>query len=345
VTLAIAITLGTFLYSITPHTALAGLRPSFIQSLYGGWMALLAQPLFNPPETWYLTLVCAVYPLVGAIVIGEGVIRLAVLMMSKRRGEKEWTRVMVSTYRDHIVVCGLGHLGFRVIEQLLASDILVVALERRKDSRFISAAKALGVPVLIRDMKDDAALIDAGIVHARAVVIATNDPLANLEVALDARRMNPDIRVVMRMFDEQIAAKLSDAMDIDVAFSSSQLAAPVVAALALQTKSPQQKVLASTVIAGVSHVTVEVTVQPNDSFAGRSIRAIDSDGTRVLAHSSRGSSLHTTADPATIVSSGDTLVLHTPASRLTSLVGAASAPGSGRESASPAHSSGPPHQT
>jgi Trk K+ transport system NAD-binding subunit len=337
VTLAIAIALGTFLYAISPHKALDGQRPTLIQSLYGGWMALLAQPLYNPPENWYLILLCALYPLLGAVVIGEGVIRLALLMMSKRRGEKEWTRVMVSTYRDHIVICGLGHLGFRVIEQLLASNIQVVALERSKTSRFINEARDLGVPVLIRDMKDDDALIDAGIKHARAVIIATNDALANLEVAMDARRMNPLIRVVMRMFDEQIAAKISSAMDIDVAFSSSQLAAPVVAALALQTKSPHptdpphppgQKVLATTTIGGVSHVTVEVIVQPHDAFAGHSIQAIDATGARVLAHASGSSPLHTNAPQQTIIAPGDTLVLHTPASRLTTLTATTAAPGS-----------------
>src|SRR5206468_5685672 len=95
-TMITAILLGTLLFWITPHDALSGQRPSFLMSLYGGWMALLAQPLFNPPQTWYLTILCGFYPVMGAIVIGEGVIRLATLMMSRRRGEKEWVRVMAS---------------------------------------------------------------------------------------------------------------------------------------------------------------------------------------------------------------------------------------------------------
>jgi Trk K+ transport system NAD-binding subunit len=311
-TLALAVTLGTFLYAITPHKALDGNRPTFLQALYGGWMALLAQPLFNPPETWYLTVLCAIYPLVGAVVIGEGVIRLAMLMMSRRRGEKEWTRVMVSTYRNHVIVCGLGHLGFRVVKQLLGTNIQVVALERRKSSRFIPAAKELGVPVLIRDMKDDAALIDAGIEHARAIVIATNDALANLEVAMNARRMNGKIRVVMRMFDEQIAAKVSDAMDIDVAFSSSQLAAPVVAALAVRENVPGRKVLASSIIGGQTYVTVEMTAEEGDGYVGNTLETIDSGGTRVLGHGRAGDAIKTKTNHGTVVGAGDVLVLHVP---------------------------------
>ena len=141
----------------------------------------------------------------------------------------------VATYRDHVIVCGVGHLGIRVIEQFLARKVEVVALERLKRGRFVTQARDLGVPVVIRDMKEDQALIDAGIEHARAIVIATNDPIANLEVALDAKRMNPKIRVVMRMFDETIAHKISEAMDVDVAFSSSTLAAPAVANAALES--------------------------------------------------------------------------------------------------------------
>src|SRR4029078_10701904 len=91
------------------------------------------------------------------------------------------------------------------------------------------------VPVMVRDMKEDQALVDAGIEHARAIVICANNSLANLEVGLDARRMHPKIRVVMRLFDEQIVHKLSDAMDVDVAFSSSTLAAPIVGVMAAQS--------------------------------------------------------------------------------------------------------------
>jgi hypothetical protein len=214
-------------------TVVDGQRPALGMSLYGAWMAMLAQPLYNPPPAPALMWMFALYPLIGAVLIGEGVIRLAMLMMSRRRGEKEWTRVMVSTYRDHVIICGLGHLGIRVVEQLLASGTTVVALERRRSARFIAQARDLGVPVMIRDMKEDQALLDAGIEYARSIVIATNDAIANLEVALDAKRMNPKIRVVMRMFDEKIAHKISDAMDVDVAFSSSTLAAPAVAKMAL----------------------------------------------------------------------------------------------------------------
>jgi hypothetical protein len=228
-TLALLVALilaGGFIFSLSPS------HPSALTSLFSAWMALFAQTI-TPPDTWYLQLVCGVYPLFGVVVIGEGIVRLGMLMISRQHGEKEWMAVMASTYRDHVVLCGLGHLGYRILGQLLAAGTQVVALEKEGTARFLPDARRTGVPILIRDMKDDQALLDAGVEHARAIVIATNDDMANLEVALDARRMNPKIRILMRLFDQQIADKLKEARLIDEAFSSAALAAPVVAEMTL----------------------------------------------------------------------------------------------------------------
>jgi voltage-gated potassium channel len=225
--------LGT-LYAITPHASLGGKPPDPFTAYFGAWMALFAQPILMPPERWYLALLCGVYPLLGFGLVGEGIVRIGMLILSRERGEKEWMKVMASTYRDHIVLCGLGHLGFRILNQLLASKQSVVALEKQGDALFLADAVATGTPVLVRDMKEDQALVDAGVPFARAIIIATNDDMANLEVALDARRMNPKIRVIMRLFDQRMADKFKEAALIDEAFSPAALAAPIVAEMALR---------------------------------------------------------------------------------------------------------------
>jgi hypothetical protein len=231
-----AVLLGGSLYLITPHKEFGGQPPPPLIAFLGAWMAMFAQPMLTPPETWYLAILCGVYPLLGFGLIGEGIVRIGMLVISKKQGEKEWMLVKASTYRDHVVLCGLGHIGYRVLLKLLASGANVVAIEKEAEGRFVADAKASGIPVLVRDMKEDQALIDAGIAHAESVVIVTNDDLANLEVALDARRLNPHIRVILRMFDQQMADKFKDAALIDEAFSSAALAAPVVADMVLKTK-------------------------------------------------------------------------------------------------------------
>lgn len=317
IALAIVVTLGAGLYLFAPPEVMDGHHVNVLTAVYAAWMALFAQPLGSPSECWYITVVAAVYPLVGFVIFGEGVVRLAMLMISRRHGEKEWTLVMASTYRDHVVLCGLGHLGYRILQQLVQAGVPVVAIEKEADGRFVAQARETGAPILLRDMKEDQSLLDAGIEHARSIIIATNDDLANLEVALDARRMNPQVRVLLRMFDQQIAAKISGAMKIDMAFSASSLAAPVVAAMSQQTG-----ILGHYSIAGTEYVTAQLTVAAGSHLAGHSLADVEQHHhARVLAHNpsagdSPGSLL------SSVIAPGDTLILHTAAERLAALAAA-----------------------
>ena len=286
---------------------------------------MMAQSNLLPTTPWYVQVVFAIYPLLGLILVGEGVVRLALLLTSKRDGEKEWMRVMASTYRDHIVLCGVGHLGYRVLQQLIESKVAVVALEVDPNGRFVNNAKALGVPVLIGDMKDDQRLIEAGVPHARVIIIATNDDMANIEVALDARRMNKKIRVLMRQFDQQIAAKISGALMVDVAFSSSSLAAPIVVAMSLDSK-----ILASFTVGGVPYVTAEVSPEAGSALVGKKIAEVEkSFNGRVLArtpHSAGAGAAAATQSPPpqdAALSAGDTIVIYTEYARLAALAAGA----------------------
>jgi voltage-gated potassium channel len=232
--LTVALILGAGLYTSAPASAFASAPPELPGwQLLVAWMNLFGEPMVTP-QVWYLAAVQALFPLIGFVLIGEGIIRLGILMFSRRLGEKEWMTVMASTFRDHIIICGLGHLGYRLLGQLQTRAQEVVVIERDPACGFLGRARELGAAVLVRDMRDDQALRDAGIESARVIVVASNDDLANIEVALDARRMNPDIRILLRLFDQRIADKFRDLGVIDEAFSSAALAAPVVAEMALR---------------------------------------------------------------------------------------------------------------
>jgi Trk K+ transport system NAD-binding subunit len=318
--LVAVVALGTVLYLRSPEEFDDKHPRTVLNAMFASWMAMLAQPINAPPTNWYLNLLCGVYPVIGFVLIGEGVVRLALLMSSKRRGEKEWTKVMASTYRDHVVVCGVGRLGIRVIEQLVAANVPVVGIEKEETGRFLPQARQLGVPVIVGDMKDDAVLMSAGIPHARVVIVATNDDMANLEVALDSRRMNPDIRVVMGLFDQSIASKISNAFLVDVAFSASTLAAPMVVAMSLGAK-----VLSSTVIAGIPHVTAEVVVDAGSELADKRVEDVERGYCcKLLARTPVDGPVQLPAESRTPLRPGDKLVVSTPGSQLTTISAAAS---------------------
>jgi Trk K+ transport system NAD-binding subunit len=316
--LAVVLWLGTALYLKTPGEFDEKHPRTLLNALFATWMAMLAQPINAPPTTWYLNLLCGFYPVVGFVLIGEGVVRLALLMASKRRGEKEWMRVMASTYRDHVVVCGLGRLGIRVLEELQSAGTSVLGIEKDENGRFLPHARQLGVPILVGDMKDDEVLVQAGIRYARAIVIATNDDMGNLEVALDSRRLNPQIRVVMGLFDQSIAAKIANAFLVDVAFSASTLAAPMVAAMSLGTKA-----LSSSLIAGIPHVSAEFRVEGGSALEGKRVEEIEHGYCcKILARTPMHGPIQLPAESKTMVEAGDLLVVHTPSSQMATLAAA-----------------------
>src|SRR5262249_55762099 len=78
-------------------------------------------------------------------------------------------------------------------------------------------------------------LTRTNIERAWGIVCATDDDLANLNVALDARRLNPRIRVVIRLFDDDLVHKVRDTFRAE-ALSSSALAAPAMALAALDPR-------------------------------------------------------------------------------------------------------------
>jgi voltage-gated potassium channel len=303
ITFGVLVVIGAALFRITPLGDYP--RPNIPSSLYGTFSLLgLGQP-YNFPEAWYLRILYLTYPIIGIGVVVQAVIRFGFLLVSKKNNEKEWTRVLASTFRNHIILCGLGQVGFRVLERLRQYHLDVVAIEKDGTGHFVAAVKALGVPVIVADVKEDESLVQAGIGRARAIVIATNDDLANIEVALDARRMNPDIHVIMRMFDQDIAGKIGHAFGFERTFSAASLAAPAVAALALEGQ-----VLGSCDVGDRTYITAEVLVQPGSRLVGKAVSSFHHEfGAWIIAlRHGGGEHQHFPASNVN-VAPGDTLVV------------------------------------
>ncbi|HEX8913254.1 MAG TPA: NAD(P)-binding protein, partial [Humisphaera sp.] len=317
--LAAAVAVGAAVVANSADAKFDGRPASLPLACYTAWMSLLAQPTLNPPPTTALMVMFALYPLLGAGLIGEGVIRLGFLMISRRRGEKEWTKVAASTYRDHVILCGLGHLGVRVLEQYVKAGVGVVVIERDGANPFVARARGWDVPVLQRDMTEDQSLVDAGIAHARAIVIATNNDVTNLEVSLDAKRMNPRVRVLMRVFDQQLAEKLTGLLGVDQAFSSSALAAPIVAGMSMGVT-----VLSTAVIAGRPHVVAQLAATAG--LAGKSVADVEREqGCRILGLAVDGADAESPPAPLAVVRDGAAVTVHVAADRLSAVAAAAAA--------------------
>lgn len=220
----------TWLY-IDPNT---GQKIGIWEGFYAAFsMVFFANPL-SFPDNIYLDILFFVIPILGLAVLAEGLLRFGIALTDKQaRGEK-WQVAMASTYKNHIVVCGFGKVGYKVTMELIKYNRDVVVIEANPQGRFVEKAKEMGIPIIIANARRTTNLLKANVQFADAIVPCTDDELANLDIALDARELNAEIKVVMRMFDADLAKRIEKGFGIHTAFSTSALTAPIVAAQAMR---------------------------------------------------------------------------------------------------------------
>jgi Trk K+ transport system NAD-binding subunit len=235
----------------------------------------------------------------AALIAGFTAILTNYLIRARLGGALEVRRVPDG---GHVVVCGLGNVGYRVVEELTGIGERVVAIDRVNDNPFIATCRRKGVPAFVGDATVPEVLRQARADTAKAVIAATDSELANLEIALLVREMNPGQRVVVRLTDPQFAQAVREAADIRNAVSVPALAAPAFAA-ALFGDRVQTLVTA----AGRTLVVVEFAIQEDDPcLDGKSLRAAVADY-RFLPLALAGHDLHAALSRGHRLKPGDRL--------------------------------------
>ncbi len=175
--------------------------------------------------------------------------------------------------RDHVVVCGLGQAGTEVLIKLHEAEVPCVAIERSTEAAGLVTARALEIPVIIGDARNPGTLEELNLDRAQALMALTTDDLANIQCALKARELNPDLRVVLRCFDQQLAERLDRTIDLDLTRSVADLAAPQFAAALLERE------LAETLpVSNVPLRLLETVVSAESPLAGSTVGAVERDG-------------------------------------------------------------------
>jgi Trk K+ transport system NAD-binding subunit len=192
------------------------------------------------------------------------------LLRAHLRGALEVRRIPDG---GHIIVCGLGNVGFRVVEELLREEERVVVVERSQDNPMIATARRLGVAVIVGDATVPEVLRQAHAASARAVIAATSKELVNLEIGLLAREQNAAQRVVLLVADAQLAVALREAANVRFAFSVPDVAGPAFVAALFG-----DRVRSVFLVGGKLLAVVDLTVPADDAFlAGRSVRELAVD--------------------------------------------------------------------
>ena len=301
---AALILIGTVVFHYFYHDPETGLSPSFSEAMYATFSLIFFQSLLDYPPEWYLQVLFFLVPIVGLMLVADGVLRFGTALFNKQERGQKWQVAMASIYKDHVIVCGLGKVGYRVLLELLRFGVEVVAIEIDENGPFVEKVKQLGVPVIIADARRSDHLRKAGVEVADAIVPATNDQLSNLEIALDAREINPGIKVVIRMFDMELASKVEKGFGIHTAFSSSALTAPIFAAAAMRLN------IRSSFYVGDQLMNVsEVVIRPKSDLIGWDIARLEREIDLTVLYYKNGDIHDLHPDPALKLVAGDQLLV------------------------------------
>ncbi|MGZ9161323.1 MAG: NAD-binding protein, partial [Candidatus Limnocylindrales bacterium] len=233
-----------------------------------------------------LRLYAIVLSLVGAAIVAIVYAFITDALIRSRLLQTLGRRTVPGNIHDHVIVAGLGAIGYRVALAVQERGVPVVVVESQEDGRFVSAARAAGIPVVIGDARHRELLDEARVSRARALVCATSDDLVNLSTALNGRALRSDLRVVVRLFDPDFALRVQHGFGIRFTRSVSQLAAPAFAAAAIRTE------VVATVPIGDRRVALfaRLRVPAGSALQGRLAASLDRAGTmRVLAVADPGS--------------------------------------------------------
>ncbi|GAB4505492.1 MAG: hypothetical protein Fur0043_24880 [Anaerolineales bacterium] len=287
---------------------------SHIEAIYIVLTAVFLQPMGEFPRHGVLQIFYFIMPVAGIGILAQGLADFGILLFNRRARNKEWEMAVASTFDKHIILVGLGHLGYRVVHKLheIGENVAVIELNPAIDT--FKAAQKMGIPVIQDDASRLAALEAANVEHARTIILATQNDSLNLQIALKARSINPDIQVVVRIFDEEFAHALREQFGF-IAVSATEMAAPVFAAAAAGAD-----VTNPISVEGQLLGLARVTIQPCSSFAQKTVGFVEDHYhlSIVLVRHDHQSELHPTDSMELLA--GDTIVVLGSPNHLSRLV-------------------------
>jgi voltage-gated potassium channel len=266
-------------------------------------MMILESPYDTPSEP-YLIVFWYALPVVFIFIVGNGVADFVRLFFNRDGRRVAWREALVSTYRNHVIVLGAGHVGIRVIRVLaeLGVDVVVIEINPSKECEFV--LNELRIPMLIEDGRATTTLIKAGLQHAEAFLTCTGDDHINLESIMKVRQINPNVRIVARVWDDNLGVQLQKFLGVNEIISSSGISAPVFAGLALGVELTQ-----TIQIEGENYSTVKLKVGQNSFLTGRTVEHVQAKEDCDIVLLVRNGKSTVQPDGEVIITVGDTLVI------------------------------------
>jgi voltage-gated potassium channel len=150
------------------------------------------------PTTATSQLVAAIVVIVGFTAVITTLQSIFNLVISLDLREELGLPVRRVRMKNHIIVCGYGNVGHRIVHKLRNKGDQFVIVER--DQNRVSSLVENDVPVISGDATENDTLLRANINEAKAMVLTMHDP-NNIMTVIAAKRLNPDLFIVCEVED------------------------------------------------------------------------------------------------------------------------------------------------
>lgn len=208
----------------------------------------------------------------GAIVVALGIGTLTQALLEfellqffgRRRMERQIARLS-----GHYIICGAGRVGRSAARELAKKPVPFVIVEKDQ-------AKAEELPpewlVILGDATQESTLLSARIEHAAGLVAATTTDAGNIFIVLNARSLNPKLKIIARASEEESAKHLTKA-GANTVVSPYVFAGHFIAQGLLRPNVVDFLSLTTGGDGGHEMVIEEIAVRPESSLAGSTVGA------------------------------------------------------------------------
>lgn len=115
----------------------------------------------------------------------------------------------IAGLRNHCIICGFGRVGSRIGNEFAAAHKPFVVIDDNEEA--LQRCMLKGYLFVRGNAASDDILREAGIEHAQALLVATDQDANNIYITLSARNLNTTLHIVARANDDESIVKLQRA--------------------------------------------------------------------------------------------------------------------------------------
>ncbi|MBI2862739.1 MAG: potassium channel protein [Chloroflexi bacterium] len=202
-------TLGYWLIGGRQYSLLDALYMTFITVATIGYGEII--DLSSSPVGRIFTMLIAIS---GIGVLAYSMTNLTALIVEGELTDSFRRRAMekkASKYKDHYIICGIGAVGFHIVNELYDTQRphVIVDIDRQNIDKTLQVLSA--ETFIEGDATDGETLLKAGIENAEGLFAVTGDDNENLVITLTAKQLNPKVKVVARCNELRNGEKMKKA--------------------------------------------------------------------------------------------------------------------------------------